>query len=1333
MNNYLYFLLSLIFFTHLGYSETKKDYLFEYLNVTNGLSNNTVTRVVKDDLGQFWFASSEGIVKLDAQGFDYFKPSKRYDQFYSEDVETLELGSNNLLWVGTKSGGLSSYDIAKDQFVSYNHLFKDFTRDNTFLRVTAIKETSNGYLCIGTWMSGFFVLDLETKDIVFHQPNNKVIQSIQEDNNGNVWYGSSKNLMEYNFESNKVNRHNIKATQWITKLIYDKKRDALYFGSSKGVYEFSLKTKKVKKFIGENDDQLKLINSLRLDQQGRLWVGTWKSGLFRSNPEKSIFQKIELRPHHELNKNYQGITDIFIDNNKVIWVTTTHGGVVKLIENRGFYKTASTFRDPIGFPDNNINSIFVDDYDGIWVGTKNGGIAYKKSSDQEYTPIPSSKNMVIASFTPIKDKMYVGTSEGLLILPIREPLGKSEFYGSSKFRKFKSIYFDESHQKIWFGLQQNGLAVAEYNQKLNLKEVQYFNPVNKSDAYFPADRIEHIVPDDKYNLWLGTFNGLYLFNMANKKSTFIDLKGMFDFPSNIILSLYKHPQKDILFVGSANGLLVLDIANNQIKSLGFYDQNNGLENDGINAITVDNNGIVWLGLSKGISCLNLEDGSIQNYTEEDGVDISSVNIGAVYNKKDLIYFGGQKGMVMFSPNFIANKKELPDVYFSQLFINNQYVGVDDTLNNHIVLEKALAFTKKIDLSYKDKVIRLSINTTDYIDHKNLNYLYRIKKVSDQWIDNQHTSSITLTQLPVGENVIEIKACKNGNCGKVNELIIDMSPAPWFSTTAYVIYAILFGLIIFGIFSFFIRKEKLENEVRLINLEKEKEHEVTEAKVRFFTNISHEIRTPLTLIHSPLEELLDEEDLPKKYRTKLQIINKNADNLLVLINQLLDFRKMESNKLVLSYQFISIRKLIEQKCWEFQSLVKFSGLQLNFQSKIAENQLYKLDQEKIEIVLNNLLSNAIKFTPKGKQISIELSVKDAILIKIKDQGVGIKQEDLKSIFNRYYQGEAASDKQVKGTGIGLALSKSIINLHGGDIRVKSEYGNGSEFIVELPILDAKVENETGTTIVTNDVISDKKHQLLLVDDNNDILLYLDDIFSKEYQILKAENGVEAYKLLEENPVDLIISDVMMPEMDGMEFTKKVKEHPDYQNIPILLLTANATTDSELDGLKLGANDYIRKPFNSKVIKEKVKNILAYKEQLIAFYNEQLQPIIKQEELVAEKPKKLTLDEKFIKKAVDYIEEHIDSDELNVESLASHMCMSQSTLYRKIKTLTDSTIVAFIRSVRLKKGAQLLLEEEYSVREIAERVGINDIRYFKREFEKQYGSSPTNYKESVYNNS
>ncbi|NME70583.1 hybrid sensor histidine kinase/response regulator transcription factor [Flammeovirga aprica] len=1319
---YYHYLLPLILFllsSTLGFSDSSKGYLYEYLNVSNGLSSNSITRVVKGELGQFWFASSEGIVKLDAQGFEYLKPSARYDQFYSEDVETLELGENNTLWVGTKSGGLSSYDIAKDQFVSYNHLFKDYSRNNSFLRITSLKETSNGHLCVGTWMSGFFVMDIAAQKIIFHQPNNRVIQSIQEVNDGNVWFGSGGNLFEYDFHFNKVKRHSIKSEQWVTKMIYDHKRDVLYFGSSKGVYEYSFQTHTAKKFIGKNDENLKLINSLSIDQQGRLWVGTWKNGLFRSNPEKSMFHNIDLRPPHEFNKNYQGVTDIFIDNNDIIYITTTHGGVVKLTENKGIYKIANTVKESIGLPDNNINSIFVDRLDNQWIGTKNGGLAYKRSSEQQYNKIPASKNLLISDFAPIKDQMFVGTSDGLLVLSLHDPFGKSSFYGSSKFRKIKSIFHDQSNQKIWFGLQQSGIACVDISDgNFDPKKAKYYNPMSKGGHYFEADRVEHIVEADQENFWLGTFNGLYKFNKITRTSTFIDLKGKFNFPSNIILSLFKHPSLPVLYVGSANGLLALDTSKEELKAIKFYNHNSGLENDCINAITLDQENRLWLGLSKGISCINLNNHTIQNYTKEDGVNISSINLGAVFNKKDLIYFGGQKGMILFSPSFISNHNTLPDVYFSQLYINNQYIQVDDTLNNRVVLKEALPFTKEIELGYQDKVIRLSVNTTNYVDQKNVDYFYRIKTVSDQWIDNQHSSSINFTQLPVGKNVLEIKACLYGNCGETNQLLIDVKPAPWFSTSAFIIYILIALLIIYGVFQFFIRKEKLENQVRLIHLEKEKEHEITEAKVRFFTNISHEIRTPLTLIHSPLEDLLEEEDLPSKYRSKLQIINKNADNLLVLVNQLLDFRKMENNKLELSYDYVSIRKVVESKCWEFQSLLQLSGLRLDFKSKVKENQLYKLDQEKIEIVLNNLLSNAIKFTPKGKEITLELTVKDQIEIKVIDQGVGIKEEDLKNIFNRYYQGSEQPSKT--GTGIGLALSKSIVNLHGGDILVKSDYGKGTAFTVELPILDEKVEDQKQVDSTTS--TSEKQNSLLLVDDNKDILLYLESIFEKDYHITKAENGKEALQLLEKQSVDLIISDVMMPVMDGMEFCQTVKNHPDYQNIPIILLTANATTENELNSLKIGANDYLRKPFNSKVIKEKVNNLLAYKAQLLQFYTSQLQPQSIQKQEAEEKPKILSEDEKFIQKAVIYIEENIDNDELNVEQLSDHMCMSQSTLYRKIKAVTNNTIVGFIRSVRLKKGAQLLMDTDLELKEIAEKVGINDLRYFKREFKKQYGVDP-----------
>ncbi|MBB6463157.1 ATP-binding protein [Flammeovirga kamogawensis] len=1327
--NKFYLLLYILLLTISSSSSAKDNYLFEYLNVSNGLSNNSVTRVIKDKQGVMWFASSEGIVKLDAHGFEYLKPSNKYKEFYSEDVETLELGSNNVIWVGTKSGGLASYDLTKDKFVSYNHLFTSITNNNSFLRVTSIKETSDGLLCIGTWANGFLVIDLAQNKLIKHKQSSDVIFSIQETNDKSIWYGSGGRLFRYDKKNNSIAKHALKPLKWITKSVYDKHRNVLFLGTPNGVFEYDLEDKSYKKLQGVNNENLKLINTLYLDKQGRLWVGTWKNGLYRSNPEKSHFTKIDLLPNDELNKNYEGITDVFIDDN-LIWVTTTHGGVVKLIENRGIYKIANTFKKNIGLPDNNINSLIIDENDNQWIGTKNGGVGFKWKDNDTFTVIPCTQHKLISSFLEYKDKMYVGTSSGLFIFSKTNPLGTYQFLGNVKFRKIKSLWLDQTSKTLYIGLQQSGLAIVPNIEKIALNKITFYAPVEKKENYFGSDRVEHIVKGKNGIIWLGTFNGLYQMNTKLKTFKFIDLKNKFDFPSNIILSLLSADNGNKLYIGSATGLMVLDTSHDEPQFIDFYNKNSGLENDCINAIVLDSNKQLWLGLSKGISSINLTSNIIRNYTKEDGVTVSSINIGAVYKHKDQVYFGGQKGLLVFAPNFISKPLYNPNVYFSRLKINTTDVTVGEEVNGNIILKTTLPFTKKIALSYKDKVIGLSVNTSEYIDQKNVNFSYRILSISDAWIDNLHNPRITLTQLPVGENIIEIKACRSGECGDVNQLVIDVKPAPWFSLPAIVIYFLLIGFIIYSIFSFFIRKEKLESELKLANVEKEKEHELTEAKMNFFTNISHEIRTPLTLIHAPLEELLDENELPEKFKPRLQLINKNTNNLLLLINQLLDFRKMEDNKLSLSYSFYSIKQLINNKFQEFQPLAHYAGLTLEFLDFSTKDQLYKIDKEKVDIVINNLLSNAIKFTPKGKAVTVSLEIKNSIKVRVKDQGVGIPTEELASIFTRYYQVDAEQTKQRKGTGIGLSLSKSIIDLHEGEISVSSKYGEGSIFTFELPILATKpcILEENKVKEIEQDIHvtpynEEKLHTLLLVDDNVDILNYLEEVFKNQYNVFKAENGVKALKLIHNQAIDVVVSDVMMPEMDGIELCQIIKSDPKISHIPVILLTANATTGNELKGLEHGANDYIRKPFNSKVIQEKIKNILVHRDLLIQFYKGRLQPK-EQQQILPEKV--LSEEEKLLQKAIDFIELNIDKEELTVEFLADHMCMSQSTLYRKIKSSTNNTIVGFIRSIRLKKAADLLLSTPYSLKEIIDLVGINDVRYFTKEFKKQYNVEPLEYR-------
>lgn len=1340
-------LLIFFFFIYKTKASIIDNYIVNYYNVENGLPNNSITRIITDDKGYIWYASSKGVCKYDGKNYQYLQSSEKYQELLSDDIETIYHGIDDILWVGTKSGGFSSYDIKKDIFKNYNNLLKEKLegRNRTQLRVTSIFQAKDGTLYVGTWASGFFVINASLKKIIDYKDINRPILSIQIDNQKNVWFSSGEKWFRYDHKRFKEFKN--KKITWINTICYDDKRDLFYIGDFNGVFMFSKEDFEVQKI----DSQLSfgLVNALKIDNQGRLWAGSWRDGLFQSNPERSEFSKIDLLPLNENNENYEGITDIHIDKNKNIWIATIHGGVIKLSENKGINKIANHSKLNIGLEDNNINAICVDAKDNWWIGTKNGGLSYKKKGSKRFETLPSTKGIRISAFIEVDNKMYVGTPKGLLIFDTHNIKKEPKFHTSFKLKKIKALYVDDTNN-LWIGLQQNGLGKINLNDKFAVDNITYYNSQQEGKLFLDTDRVEQICRGANNSIWLGSFNGIFKYEAEEDKFKAINLRDHLKYASKVITSFKTSEDGKRLFIGVSDGLLALKIVNEEVEYDHFYNKEAGLESEYINAIVLENEKYIWLGHSKGISRIDTEKKSVINFSKEYGVDISSINYNSSFSHKDMIYFGGEKGMIIFSPGYVSIPQHSPSVTFTSLQVDNQFVEVGKPIEDAVILHESLPFTKQIHLNYKHKVSVISFTPTDFEDNKNITYYYRIKGISDKWINNHNSQQITITQLNSGNYTLEVKVTRQGlEFGPINSLIINITPAPWWSTTAKVIYFILIVVILYSIYSFLLRKQALENKLKIARLEKEKEKEIIDIKMLFFTNVSHEIRTPLTLINSPLEDLINDIQLSPLHKRRLSIMKKNTDKLLQLVNQLLDFRKLENNKLQLNEAYYSISALLNDQYQEFSSYAQAQQIEFKYNNNLDVEKRYLFDREKIVTIINNLLSNAFKFTSKGGKIelSIQNINQDELEIIVKDNGCGIPEQEQNKIFQRYYQVNDKELGQQGGTGIGLFLVKTFVKAHKGKLILESEKNQGSKFIIQLPLKSKKEETQEDFSkeqnqkfmeenlVIQNKTsyLSSKKYNLLLVDDNPDILEYLMETFSSEYKIFSANNGRKAFDIALENEVDLIISDIMMPIMNGIDFCKQLKVNDKTAHMPVLLLTAKTTLENELEGLESGANDYIRKPFNSKIILQKVKRILQQRDLTLAFYQQQLKPSSKINEPQFINEKLPSIDNEFLSKAISFVEDNIENDALTVNFLGDYLCMSQPTLYRKIKKLTNQSIVAFIRSIRLKKAAELLLSTADSEIIVAEKVGINDVRYFRKEFEKQYNFSPISYKDNIYINS
>jgi len=727
-----------------------------------------------------------------------------------------------------------------------------------------------------------------------------------------------------------------------------------------------------------------------------------------------------------------------------------------------------------------------------------------------------------------------------------------------------------------------------------------------------------------------------------------------------------------------------------------------------------------------------------------------MNINSVIGYSGKILFGGTNGLVLFDPNMIEVFQEPPQLRFTQLKINNQLIETGGVYLKRIILEKGLVYTDDLRLNHKEKVFSIGFYPSDFNGSEHLIFRYRLRGLHDNWIVDQGESELSFTGLRAGKYSLEIQGSRdNINFGNRASLGIKITPHPLKSPIAIIIYVLIFCAAFAFFWVQYRNKVKLENKLTIAKVEKEKEQEINEAKLTFFTNISHEIRTPLTLILAPVTELLSLNEISKNVRNKLFTVESNANRLLRMINQLLDFRRANRGLLTLAVYTGDFMRFANEIYSSFKGMAESKNIQYKFNTTPKEFR-FSFDKDKIEIVIYNLLSNAFKYTPKNGKITFSIKAQnDSCIISIKDSGKGIPESELDKIFDRFYQAKSIDSAKVMGSGIGLSLTKSIVELHQGNITVNSEINKGTEFIITIPVQmvpstetskiteafetklpEGSVKDLSTGMIDNKEIISsstETDQMILIVDDNEEIRNYLESIMELEYEVLLAENGNVAIEIASEKIPDLVICDIMMPVMDGIEFSKLLKSQIATSHIPIILLTAKTSTVHEIEGLlSSGADDYIKKPFNPEILKSRVYSLLENRKK----FSEHLMNKVRFKPVDNEVE---NFEEQFIRKAMNYVEEHITIEDFGIEELTDYLCMSQSTLYRKIKSLTGHSISAFIRSVRVKSAAEIILKEDEKLTHVAYMVGFNDYKYFKKCFQKQFGCLPSEYRSKIMGDS
>ena len=1355
-NSYLILLFVLLSNSFFG---QQKEYSFINFNSKNGLASNTINAILKDKEGFMWFGTEDGLNKFDGLNFKVYRHKEGDSTSLGKgsSVMALQEDRNGNLWVGT-SMTVSMYNRSLNNFTNINF--------SPYGWIRSLLADHTGNLWVGTY-NGLYYYNTKTKKITSYKAEptqidrliSGVVMCVFEDSKNNIWVGTKLGLYLFNerthtfrrFLHKEDNKNSISDNT--VRTITEDKNGNLWIGTDEGgLNVMNVSNETFKCFKANKSDNTALscnrIFKVSFDNAGKLWVGT-DEGLDIFDPFTSKVQRIKKSTSSKYSAlgSFIGnsIRDIYLDKAGIYWISTLQGGVNKYDNNLAFFshKQFNPF-DANGLSAGSVLSFAGTPNGDIYIGTDGGGLNVfnRQTGLIKRFSINGVKGMTSAIFSLeyVANELWVGTYlDGVYVINMTTTaIRHFEIPKTSTDKSNIPINYLKADTKgnIWIGT--NGNGVYQYEKQAG--KIIHFSqilPQNGIRNLSLNGYITSIDEDKQGNIWLGSNgSGVGVYNPNMKKLTIMDHRNS-KLPLDKVLSVYCD-RKGQLWVGVFGGGLCLFVP--KTKSFIQYGEKQLLANDVIYKILEDNSGKLWVSTNKGISSFDLRLKVFKNYTYHNGIQQSTFNIGSGFKAATgEMYFGGLDGFNYFSPQHLHQNKNIPTLLITDLKIGNKSVNPIENAE----ISEPISVAKEIKLSYKQN-FSLDFVALNYTAPQESQYSYMLDGFDKEWNHVGSTTTAVYTNLDPGIYRFKLKANSEDGSWNTPEktIIITVNPPFWRTYYAYLFYICLVIFIFWSsrkkaiqkLQDEFNREQERREITHLIEKERseaERKMELEQLKIKFLTNLSHELKTPLTLVTNPVESLLLSEKDDDK-RNTLNLINRNAKRLLNLVNQLLDFRKIEDNELKLNLtegDFIAVAKEIFNS---FKYISDRKKIQLDFETSV--NQYYtSFDKDKIERILLNLLSNAIKFTNENGSVyfHIETDFNKGIKLIIGDTGIGLPPEMSTKIFDRFFQINTNILNQ--GSGIGLSITQEFVTLHGGTITVESEEGMGSIFTVSLPLLkkygvtttnsfDAQEHLEYRDSIANNiankEVIKIEKPIVLLVDDSEDLRSYLKENLQEKYKIVEASDGKQGWqKTLSSHP-EVIVSDVNMPNMDGIEMVHKIKNDARTKHIPVILLTVLAEEIDHLKGLETGANDYLTKPFNFTLLEAKIANLLLLNHSLKSTYSKHIN--IENPEVAH-----FSEDEQFLMSVARHVEENLGNSELSIEELSSMMNMSRSTLYNKIVALTGETPVEYVRSLKLSKAAVLLEKTDMKISEIGYKVGFSNPNYFARAFKAKYNMSPTKY--------
>lgn len=1352
---WLLLLLCSVFPAKLLHAQTR-DLRFKHLGIADGLSQSTVYALFQDRKSFIWIGTTDGLSRYDGYSFRHFK----YDQQNKHSVGSNELqalgedAEGNLL-VGT-SVGLDLFDHRKEMFYPI-----PVKGDESATRyVKCIYTDSRGIIWVGT-SRGLATYDSKQRKLIPINVGNRdkgTLYAIAEDHEHNMWFADGRNVIKYDAVNKQMlplpnsllgnplylkSAIRVIAIDALHNIWLGTERDGVIFlDQQKGTsYNINAATR-------PNPISNDMVRAIGF-HDGHAWIGT-RNGMYVVNNNLQVQHHYQVNRYDRSSLSGNSVLCFMKDNAGSMWIGTFAGGIsVEQPGNNNFSYIGERDNDKPGLNYPVVSRILEDKQHNLWIATEGGGVnVYNPTTGQfKYIHLnPSSEHLVNQETIKAiqfddKDNLWIGTLEGLFYY---EPA--SGRIQQHKLQQGSSMY-DEMiyglayyNGELWIGTK-GGLFKRDANGALTT-----FRHNAKDAGSIISNDINALMRDHIGGIWIGTESGLsYLPPQQNRFTNYLaEYENVFN--KNAILCMYEDRHGNYWTGTRGGGLKVFNKQQNKFYTL---DTAYGLADNIVHAIIEDNQGNLWVSFNQAIAKIVLHkttppfsksDVQVTNYSVNNGLGTNEFQTGVCKTASGQIIFGGMNGIVAFQPEQMVLNKVPPPVVLTDLLIKNipAVIGAD-----HSPLQQSVTYTNALTLTYDQAYFTIRFAALNYINPRTNQYAYMLQGLNDdkQWhyVGNQQTA--TYTNLPAGNYVFKVKAANNDGLWNEHftELHIKVLPPIWKTWYAYLLYTLVVGGLLYFFYFYSVKTAKLKNQLALQELNRQKDEELVQRKLSFFTNISHEIKTPLTLVLAPIEKLLAMMQGKEKESEQLKMMQRNGEKLLRLTDQLLDFRKFEAGNMPLQVAQGNVVEFIKEVLLSFEGFARHQQVTLALEVKEQVGEVW-FDADKMEKILFNLLSNAFKFTPAGGTITVKVnSTINNTTIDVSDTGSGIAAEHLETIFNPF-QHYNDTGKLVAGTGIGLAFTKGLVTLHHGAIRVESRkavpgMAGYTCFTVTLPAnKEAFTEEEfkqedtpvptINTVAIPAEAIAPAASEdgslplLLIVEDNDEVRAMLADHFAAAFTVHTAATGNEGWQMATDLLPDIVISDVMLPGMHGTELCRQLKKDSRTSHIPLILLTARTQLNYQIEGFETGADEYITKPFSFSLLQVRVNNLLQSRRMLRERYSKD----------VTLQPSGLAItpaDEVFIDKVMRFIEDNIMEPTLQVEEMGKVVNMSRTTLYRKIKGLTGQSVIEFIRGVRLKRAAQFLARNEYTVNEVAYMVGFSDVDYFRKCFKQEFGKTPKEY--------